>query len=269
LLAAYGFAFCHDYDDAGRKAGYAWTHLRTCLPHLAALVSDNSRIWPQLAADHRFDARDRAKLFCLYLPVDPTLAGRVGPQVAHHLAQGPRRRHKALWAGRFGAQKGLDAVLAIARALPELDFRLYGGEAEQLPEMPPANLSAGGGFSEFADLPLHEATLFLHTSRWDGLPNVLLEAGAAGLPIVAPDVGGVADLVDETTGWLVAPDSGPEVYAAAIRALLADPQATLARRDRMSARIAARHAPATFAAEVARLGAFAEQNRAEMGASPA
>ena len=238
------------------------------MPHLAALVSDNARTIEQFASEHYFDERDRAKFVCLYLPVDPTLVGRVADQVAHQLSQGSRRRHKALWAGRFGAQKGLDVAIEIARALPEVDFRLYGGIPEQLGEGVPANLIACGVFSEFGDLPLHEATLFLHTSHWDGLPNVLLEAGAAGLPIVATDVGGVADLVDESTGWLIAHGADAEAYAVAIRALIADPAATLAKRDRMSERIAARHSPAPFAAEVARLTAFAEANRVAMAGDP-
>ena len=76
LHALHGFAFCHDYDSAGRKAGYAWTHLRPAMPHLAALVSDNSRTLEEFARERRFDARDREKFFCLYLPVDPTLVGR-------------------------------------------------------------------------------------------------------------------------------------------------------------------------------------------------
>ena len=48
---------------------------------------------------------------------------------------------------------------------------------------------------------------FLHVSRTEGLPQVLAEAAAAGLPIVATDVGGVAGAVgDGARGLLVPPD---------------------------------------------------------------
>ncbi|WP_422002543.1 tetratricopeptide repeat protein [Reyranella sp.] len=44
----------------------------------------------------------------------------------------------------------------------------------------------------------------LLTSRHEGLPNVLLEAQSLGVPVVAPDVGGVAETIaDGVTGWAV------------------------------------------------------------------
>jgi glycosyltransferase involved in cell wall biosynthesis len=50
----------------------------------------------------------------------------------------------------------------------------------------------------------------------DGLPNVLLEAAASGLPIITAEVGSVRDFVDETTGRLCPPDD-PPAFATALR----------------------------------------------------
>jgi glycosyltransferase involved in cell wall biosynthesis len=60
----------------------------------------------------------------------------------------------------------------------------------------------------------------------DGLPNVLLEAGAMELAVVASQVAAVPELVDETNGRLVPPDD-PTALATAIAALIADPAARL------------------------------------------
>jgi glycosyltransferase involved in cell wall biosynthesis len=58
-----------------------------------------------------------------------------------------------------------------------------------------------------SDVPalMQAADGFVMTSRWEGLPMVLLEAGASGLPIVATDVGGSRDaVVDGVSGYLTA-----------------------------------------------------------------
>lgn len=52
----------------------------------------------------------------------------------------------------------------------------------------------------------HWANLFVLPSHFEGMPNVILEAMACGLPILATDIGGTRELVvSGLTGWLVAP----------------------------------------------------------------
>lgn len=58
------------------------------------------------------------------------------------------------------------------------------------------------------DVPdlLSAMDVFVHPSRWEGMPNALLEAMAAGRPVVASATDGIRDLVtDGRTGWLVEP----------------------------------------------------------------
>jgi glycosyltransferase involved in cell wall biosynthesis len=77
-------------------------------------------------------------------------------------------------------------------------------------------------------------------SLWEGMANSVMEAMAAGLPVVGTDVNGIADLVvDGETGWLV-PPSSPNVLADALAGLIGD--AALRRRFAQAGRArVARH----------------------------
>jgi glycosyltransferase involved in cell wall biosynthesis len=60
-------------------------------------------------------------------------------------------------------------------------------------------------------------------SKWEGCPNVILEAMAAKVPVVATDVGGVSEvLLDGVTGLLV-PLDNPQILAQKIISILTDP----------------------------------------------
>lgn len=83
--------------------------------------------------------------------------------------------------------------------------------------------------------------VFVLASRLEGLPNVLIEAQASGVPIVCTGAGGMPETyVDGVTG-LTVPDANAEALASAVLALLNDPE----RRDAMSRRAEA-HARAEF-----------------------
>lgn len=67
-------------------------------------------------------------------------------------------------------------------------------------------------------------------SRAESFPYVVLEAGAAGKPLIATDVGGIPEIVAGTQTQLVAPGS-VDALAAAMEGVLADPEGALARAD--------------------------------------
>jgi len=132
--------------------------------------------------------------------------------------------------GRLQTEKGFDVLL---RALVELRGEarlLLGGEGLLADELP--RLAAELGVSHevdfqgfVSDVPafMAETGLFVLSSRSEGLGLVLIEAMAAGRPVVATRVGGVPEVViDGETGLLVEPEN-PGALAAAVRRLLADP----------------------------------------------
>jgi glycosyltransferase involved in cell wall biosynthesis len=69
------------------------------------------------------------------------------------------------------------------------------------------------------DMPCiyHQASIFVLTSQHEGTPNVLLEAMASGLPVVATRVGGVPEIVQHArTGFLAAEDRLDELSNAIV-----------------------------------------------------
>ncbi|MFH1023648.1 MAG: glycosyltransferase [Planctomycetota bacterium] len=78
------------------------------------------------------------------------------------------------------------------------------------------------------DVPqlLKTADMFALPSRWEGMPNALLEAMAAGIPVAATRVPGIREIIrDGETGHLFPPDD-PAALARIIIRMLSDPEAT-------------------------------------------
>ena len=137
-----------------------------------------------------------------------------------------------LWAGRLDRQKRFDLVAAIARAMPDVDFSCWGKAVlDAPPDLSglPRNLKINEPFASYAELPLEAADGWLYTSAWDGLPTILIELGALGVPIVASAVGGVPELIDGETGWPVPGDGGAQDYVRALREMIDNPKSRIAK----------------------------------------
>jgi len=135
--------------------------------------------------------------------------------------------------GRLAPQKGqqylIDAVPAILARVPDAHFLIL-GEGPLGESLAAQVESAGLGHAvhllgvrnDVRDVLLG-SDLFVLPSLWEGLPNVVLEAMAAGLAVVATAVDGTPELVrDGETGVLI-PPARPDLLAAAVSDLLADP----------------------------------------------
>ena len=131
---------------------------------------------------------------------------------------------------RLAPQKDHRTLIAAARLVPEADFVVAGdgelrAELEQLAEGTRVRF-----LGERDDVPelLASFDLFAFPSRFEGLCLAVIEAQAAGVPVVATPVGGIREsVVDGETGLLVPIGDAPAL-AAAIRRLLEDRDAARA-----------------------------------------
>jgi glycosyltransferase involved in cell wall biosynthesis len=125
------------------------------------------------------------------------------------------------FSGRLDYQKAPEVLLKAFLSI-SADSRLHlvmlgdGPKREELEEMIKDHPAAANihllGYHPFASAVLSALDVFVLPSRYEGLPYVLLEAMAMGLPIVATSVGGNGELVrDGVNGFLVSPDSVDEL----------------------------------------------------------
>jgi starch synthase (maltosyl-transferring) len=142
----------------------------------------------------------------------------------------PDGAHLALFVGRLDVQKGVadlvraagivaaerpDWYLAIAGDGPERDS--LHALAKEIPCLP-GRIRWLGHRDDIPSL-LKAADLLVLPSRWEGMPNVVLEAMAARRPVVATAVEGTAELVvPGQTGWLVRPGDSTALAGALLDA---------------------------------------------------
>jgi glycosyltransferase involved in cell wall biosynthesis len=117
----------------------------------------------------------------------------------------------------------------LGRQFPELMFAICGdGPDRESLEAYIDELGLGGqcrllGFHEDVAPVLAGADLLIQTSDSEGLPNAVMEAMAAGVPIVSTDVGGTRELIEDRAGGLLVPAGDEEALAARVAEVLTDP----------------------------------------------
>lgn len=141
-------------------------------------------------------------------------------------------RRVVLAAGRLSPEKGfgilVEAAARICKEHPDAGVVLF-GDGSLRPELEQriAELGIGSrivlpGFRTDLDSLIGAADVVALPSFTEGLPNVALEASAAGVPVVATAVGGTPEAVaDGETGFLVPPGQ-PGLLASRVGELLAD-----------------------------------------------
>ena len=139
----------------------------------------------------------------------PAVAGRIttiyNPVVGPDLLERSRCPVEHRWfgdgsrvvlaAGRLNRQKDFSTLIRAFRMLDDADLKLLIlGEGEERPKL--EELVEASGLSERVELPgfvsnpfayMAGASLFVLSSRWEGMPGVLIQAMACGCPVVSTD----------------------------------------------------------------------------------
>jgi len=150
-----------------------------------------------------------------------------------------------VYVGEFRHIKGADLLIdAVARLRADgkpvtLTFAGDGEELETL-KTQIKRLSLGDAVRFVGHVKARygfsKGRLLVVPSRGDSMPYVVIEAAAAGIPMIAANVGGIPEIFDTHTDALFAP-SNVGAMAAAIKTSLDNPAATLARAQTLRQRI--------------------------------
>jgi glycosyltransferase involved in cell wall biosynthesis len=203
----------HNIYDGGR--------LRMLAYRLSNGLVDRVTIISRLAADRylKIRAAPRDRLQVIPNTVD-TARFRPLPHARARIRQELGLGDEFVWlaVGRFEEAKDypnmLNAFAAHAARRPSSRLLLVGqGSLRPMVESVMQSLGLGervrflGVRRDVPDI-MNAADAYLLSSAWEGMPVVLLEAAAVGLPIVATRVGGVPEVVEhQKTGLLVEPDN--------------------------------------------------------------
>jgi glycosyltransferase involved in cell wall biosynthesis len=186
----------------------------------------------------------RAQITTIYNPVvDATLLDKASEPIDHPWFT-PGEPPVVLSVGRFRMQKDFPTLIrafALVRSARPARLMILGdGTRRRALEALVDNLGLRSDVAlpGYAENPLpwmRRAAVFVLSSTWEGLPGVLIEALAAGCPVVSTDCpSGPAEILDRGAYGPLVPSRDPQALAQAILAVLENPPD----RDRLRQRAA-------------------------------
>ena len=218
-LSGIPYSFTMHGPDDFFEAVYWRLDEKIARARFVAAISDFARSQGMLYARRQ----DWAKIHVVHCGIDPTrYAG-----TAHG------RGADLVFVGRLAAVKGVPVLLeamALARkSRPDLHLTLIGDgpertalEAEAKP-LGDAVRFVGYRAQDAVAGALMQADALVLPSFAEGVPVVLMEAMAAGLPVIATRIAGIPELVQDGVSGLLVPPGDATALAGAILSILADP----------------------------------------------
>lgn len=177
---------------------------------------------------------DESRLSVIRNSIDMSRFASVDPgagQVLHDMFPTPVT-HVVIAVGRLSPDKGfsnlIEAAAEVCRRCAEVGFLLI-GDGPLAPKLMKQIRSHRlqdrfvlSGFRRDVDRLLPHATMLVQSSYREGLPNVVLEAMAAAIPVVATSAGGTPELVVDHETGLIIPPGDPQAIVDGVMSLLGD-----------------------------------------------
>lgn len=226
------------------------------------------------------------RLTRVYNGIDPVRFERLRRSLRLHRELGLSEQVTlAATIGQLCVRKGHDvlaeAAVTLCRQFPHLHFLVCGARFSQKQESVEYERDFIQRFAEAgyagrlhllgvrSDIPqvLADVDLLVHPARQEPLGRVLLEAAAANVPIVATDVGGTREILDDEVSALLVTSNDPAGLANAIARCLSDPTKALERAARARATIAERFSLTRAAEQHVAFWRYALERHVTEGAS--
>lgn len=220
IARIYSYLFCSEVDNFGNVVGYPVRRFHTTFDCHTRFFLDSDFLVDQLTERFQLPPAKRQRLVKLATPLAQISSQAPTPSNARG------RKRQVFWASRFDRQKRVDVVYEIARRMPDVQFRMWGKpvldrsiSALKVPQ----NVRHEGTYQNFAELPLGECDAWLYTAEWDGVPNILLDVAAAGVPLVGSLAGGTSEVLREGVSAPISDIANADDYVNALKAIFADP----------------------------------------------
>ena len=216
-VALCAFLFYRDFHNLNQPADYATSHFPRAINFLSEVYLNSRAFRREVNETFGIPPSKQAKLKVLYQPINERGYRVDTEQIVQRLERDNSYRRQVYWMGKLDRQKYLEILGAIALQCPEMDFHVYGTSGRTIDEPAAKNVTFYEGYFDFFNLPLSDADMFLYTSARDGLSQFVIDAMQAGIPVVAPDAGGISELVNGDTGWLIPQADNLDAYVGALK----------------------------------------------------
>lgn len=147
----------------------------------------------------------------------------------------PQASHYFLYAGQLSKEKGVDVLIkAFLQASLENTKLILAGEGTLMNSAISENILFLGKVPNKGVLQLMKiSSLFVFLTKYEGMPNVLKEAGAMKLPIITTKVGGIPELLNNGERGIILKDTEIETIVSSMKSFIESPGDSILKAERL------------------------------------